>query len=171
MVRKVMSRPAARRSCSSSASTVPAAVEDDVAGDGADQAVQRGRVGEGAGERAAGDAGEEGLLAGDAVEVAAGQVAALPDEGERVGAGHGLVAGGQVDARALLADGGVEADRDAADRLGDLHEPGQVDLGEVVDRHAGELLDGADELLAPGLALQPLGQPGRAVRGALIPRR
>ena len=48
----------------------------------------------------------------------------------------------------------VEADLDAAEDLGELVEPVQVDLGEVVDVHAGELLDGRHRGRAAGLVAE-----------------
>ena len=77
---------------------VPPAVEHDVPGDGVDEPADRGRVGQRPGrQHPARQAGEERLLAGDAVQVAALEAVALPDEGERVGAADGLRARGEVD--------------------------------------------------------------------------
>ena len=125
---------------------VPAAVEHDVPGDRVDEPADRARVGQRPGrQHPARHAGEERLLAGDAVEVAVLETVALPDEGQRVRPADRLRPGRQVDARPDLPLGPPEADRHAADRLGHLHETGQVDLGVVVDGEPGELLDRLDQ--------------------------
>jgi hypothetical protein len=131
---------------------VPAAVEHHVPGGDGDQPVQRDRVG----ERAAvgqplGQAGGEGLLPGDPVQVAAVEAVPLPDERQRARSADGLRAGRQVHPGIAVLDRLVEADRDPAQGVGQLDEPGQVDLREVVDRDAGELLHGGDQRGPPGL--------------------
>ena len=80
--------------------------------------------------------GEEGLLAPDPVEVTVGQPVALADEGQGVVAGHGARPGREARAGLLVVDRVLEADVDAADRLGELEEAEEVDLGVVVDGQA-----------------------------------
>ena len=117
---------------------VPPAVQDDVPGDGVDEPADRARVGQRPGrQHPARQAGEERLLAGDAIQVPALEAVALPDEGERVGAADDLRACGEVDPGPDLVLGPLEAHRHPADRLGHLDEPGEVDLRVVVDRGAG----------------------------------
>ncbi len=62
-----------------------------------------------------------------------------------------------VDQRVVVADAGVEVDRDAAHRLDEPLERGEVDLDVVVDRDVEVLLDRGDQRLRPGrpLAAEP----------------
>jgi hypothetical protein len=60
----------------------------------------------------------------------------LPDERERVAARDRLSAGGEVGAGEPVAGCGVEADLDAAERLRQVVEADEVDLGVVVDGRA-----------------------------------
>ncbi|MCO5594547.1 hypothetical protein L7F22_048579 [Adiantum nelumboides] len=116
---------------------VPALVEHDGTVDRLHQVGDGRRVGEGARrEEPVGQSREERLLAADPVEVPLGQPVPLPDELQGLGALHGLRARGEVRAGVAVAHRGPEAHRDAAERAGDLGEPGQVDLGVVVDRDA-----------------------------------
>ena len=136
---------------------VPPAVKDDVPGDGVDEPADRARVGQRPGrQHPARQAGEERLLAGDAIQVPALEAVALPDEGERVGAADDLRACGEVDPGPDLVLGPLEAHRHPADRLGHLDEPGEVDLRVVVDRELRELLDGRDQRAAAGVAGPPV---------------
>ena len=136
---------------------VPPAVQDDVPGDGVDEPADRARVGQRPGrQHPARQAGEERLLAGDAIQVPALEAVALPDEGERVGAADDLRACGEVDPGPDLVLGPLEAHRHPADRLGHLDEPGEVDLRVVVDRELRELLDGRDQRAAAGVAGPPV---------------
>ena len=64
----------------------------------------------------------------------------------------------------------VQAHLHAAERVGQVVEPGQVDLGEVVDRHAVEAAHDVDGGLPPGLPAGLLegGRVGDALRGQLL---
>ncbi len=120
----------------------------------------------GAGQRLAGDdvVGQRGhhhLLAHHPVQVAARQVVALADEAERLRAVELLRAGREVGARKRFEHRFFEADVDAAERVGDQRETQQPDLGVVVDGDAGEVGDGLDQRLAPGLGALRLGVLGR----------
>ena len=94
---------------------------------------------------------EERLLAMRPVQVTVGQAVALADERQRLRRVQVLVAGREVRTGVGVLDRVVEADLHAAEYAGQLVEPVQVDLGEVVDVHAGELLDRVHGGLAPGL--------------------
>ena len=84
---------------------------------------------------------KERLLAVRPVQVAVGQAMALSDERQCLPRIQVLEAGVEMGARVAVAGRVVEADFDAAEYPGELVEPVQVDLGEVVDMHPGELLD------------------------------
>ena len=88
------------------------------------------------------------LLAHHPVEVAAGQVVALPDEAQRLRAVQLLPAGREVGARKGFVHIVFQADVDAAERVGDQREAEQADLGVVVDGDAGQVGDGLDQRLA-----------------------
>ena len=91
-----------------------------------------------------GDRVHDRLLALGAVEVAVGQAVPLAHEGQRHLRAEALVAGvlgGEARVR-VVRDRVGEADLYAADDLGQLVEAVQVQLGEVVDTHPGERLDG-----------------------------
>lgn len=64
---------------------------------------------------------------------------ALPHEAQRLGAAEALPAGREVRPGEFLVDRLVEADVDAAERVGDQREPQQADLGVVVDGDAGQV--------------------------------
>jgi hypothetical protein len=111
-----------------------------------EHAVEREGVGQGAGrQRLAHDRSEEGLLAGDAVDVLARQPLALAHEGQRLRAPDRLAAGGQVDARHLVLRRLGQADLHAAERVDQRDEAVEVDLRVVVDAQSRQLLDRADE--------------------------
>ena len=90
------------------------------------------------------------LLAHHAVEVAAGQVVALPHEAQRLRAVQLLPARWEVGTRKRFVDSVFQADVDAAERVGDQREAEQADLGVVVDGDAGQVGDGLDQRLAAG---------------------
>ena len=98
-----------------------------------------------------GDRGQEDLLAADPRQVAFGQVVALADERQRVGAGDRARAGGEARSGQRLVDGVLQADVDAADGPGQVVEAEQVDLRVVVDGDAGEPLHGPDQRRPAGL--------------------
>ena len=76
---------------------------------------------------------------------------ALPDEGQRLLGVERRHTGRQVDARVGLLGRLVQAHLDRADRVARSVEAEQVDLDEVVDGEAGQVLDGLDEqLIAAG---------------------
>ena len=89
---------------------------------------------------------QDPLLAGRAVEVALAAVA-RPGVDERLGAGHVLDAGRDVDPRepagvgrvGLVDDRDLDVDRHAAHRVDDLLEAVEVDLDEVLDVEAVEV--------------------------------
>ena len=118
------------------------------------------------------------LLAHHPVQVAARQVVALAHEAERLRAVEFLLAGREVGTRHRFEDRLFEADLDTAERVGDQRETEQPDLGVVVDGDPGEVGDGLDQGIAPGLGAlrggvlggiaglhqaDPLGLPGCAV--------
>jgi hypothetical protein len=124
-----------------------------VPGDDADEPLQPGRVRERSRrQQALRQPGAEGLLAGDAVEVAGLQPVPLPDERERFRAADGLPPGGQVHPGVGVAHRCVQAHGHPAERVGELHEPREVDLGEMVDADAGQGLDSGDQRAPAGLA-------------------
>ena len=144
----------------------PGVDHDGLLGDG-EQRTQRRRVGQRARrEQLLGGRGEEHLLTADAGQVALRQAVALPDERERRGAGDRLHACGEVRAGQHVARGRREAHRHAADGLGQRREADEVDLGVVVDREPGEVLDRADQRRAPARRT-----PRRRSRGGPARRR
>ena len=86
------------------------------------------------------------------VVVAAGQVVALPDVVQRLGAVHLLAAGGEDPVGVDRADLGVHAHPHPAEQVDDLPEAGEVDQRGAVEPDAGEPGQGGGEQLGAGLA-------------------
>ncbi len=80
----------------------------------------------------------------------------LTDERQRRGALHVLLAGREVRPGPGVVHRRVQADRDAADGVGQQVEAEQVHLGVVIDLQAGERLEHADEHGPAGLVGLPL---------------
>ena len=131
--------------CWATASSAPSA-------DGVGQRARR--------EQLLGGRGEEHLLAADARQVALRQAVALAHERERRGAGDRLRRPRGSWRREQVARWCREAHRHTADGLGQRREADEVDLGVVVDREPGEVLDRADQRRAPARAT-----PRRRSRG------
>lgn len=87
-----------------------------------------------------------------AVQVAVLQAVPLPDERQRLGRVQSLAPGREVGAGIRVVDGVVQAHLDATQRLRQIVETGQVDLGEIVDRHPGQAAHRAQGRRPPGLA-------------------
>ena len=103
-------------------------------GDGGQEAVELGRVGQDPAVQDLRDDGPHpGLLAVDAVEVPARQALALARVGQRLGAVQALGAGRELRVGENL--GGLEIDDDAADLVGQGLEGLEVGDHEVVDAH------------------------------------
>ena len=73
-----------------------------------------------------------------AVQVPVFQAMTLPDERQRLRRVESLAPGREVGTRIRVVHGVVQAHLDAAQGLGQVVETGQIDLGEVVDRDAGQ---------------------------------
>src|SRR5438105_12425387 len=103
---------------------------------------------------------DEALLARRADDVIV--VVAVTDIVQPVGAAQPLVTGGDVDLRVaptLVVVVAVDVDVNAAELVDDLAEAAEVDVDDVVDPQAGELLDRAQRQLhaAVGVGLVQLG--------------
>ena len=104
--------------------------------------------------RLAGQGREELLLVLRTVQVAAREGVPRPDEGQRLLAVQGLLARLEVGAGLLVLEGLRDVDLHAADRVHDVGEAGEADLGVVVDAQAGVVLDGADQQLGAVLRVR-----------------
>ena len=80
----------------------------------------------------------ECLLPVGAVQIPVFQAVALPDERQRLGSIQPLLPGREVGAGIRVVDSVIQAHIHPAQGLGQVVETRQVDLGEVVDRNAGQ---------------------------------